>query len=100
MRKGAYLSEAYRFEEDCVFLLRHLAPVNGLESSARFVRRILVRLIGMMRAHALASLQLRYGTMPKEKWMEVGRPTQKKIHADFKKYLARVPEVSNRKLMR
>jgi len=26
MQRKQYLGEAYRFEEDCVFLLRHLEP--------------------------------------------------------------------------
>jgi hypothetical protein len=99
LKRKQYLGEAYRFEEDCVFLLHHLEPVNSLESSERFLRRLLMRLIRCMRDDCLNSLQKRYKTFTKEKWMQVGRPTQQKVHQDYKKYLGKIPKVAGRKMM-
>ena len=97
--KKLLLSEAYRYEEDCVFLLNHLEPANSLQSQERFLRRLLTRLIHCMREDCLASLQRRYKEFDKEEWMRVGRPTQQKIHADYKKYLAKIPKAAGRRLM-
>jgi|SRR6266852_3735346 len=97
---GTYFSEAHRFEEDSMYLLRHLGVPNSLESSERFVRRLMEKCIVALFHSYRESLRSRRPTMTKEKWLAVGRPTLEKIHADLKKLKARIPNAAKKNVWR
>lgn len=100
MPEGRLFAEAYNFERDAVFILRHLQLPNSSESVRRQATRLLSKVLLSLYSVELASLEQRRNQYGKEEWLAVGRPTLERLRADLKKYRAQIPRYVEKNVWR
>jgi hypothetical protein len=97
---GKYFSEAYSFEEDCVYVLRHLNRPNTMDSTERKLRNVMLTIIRSMFHAYMKSLSDRFPNVNREQWLKVGRPSHSKMKADLRKYTRQIPHAARMNVWR